>query len=126
LSKALEEKGFRIVSGGTDTHLILVDLQPKNLTGAQLEEALESANITVNKNMIPFDPKKPMVTSGIRIGTTASTIRGMKEEEMKVIANIINEVAENVDDNNKIEEAKSKVHKLSSEYPLYSNYFKDY
>lgn len=126
LSKALEEKGFRTVSGGTDTHLILVDLQPKNLTGAQLEDALESADITVNKNMIPFDPKKPMVTSGVRIGTTAATIRGMKEDEMKTIANIINKVAENIDNKEKIEEAKSEVHELSFKFPLYPNYFENY
>ena len=89
-SSAMEKNGFRIVAGGTDCHMFLVDLQSKNLTGKLAEEVLDKAGITVNKNTIPYDPQKPFVTSGIRIGTAAITTRGMKEKEMKKIADWIN------------------------------------
>ena len=86
LAAALKDNGFRLVSGGTDNHLILLDVRPKKLTGKDAEAILESVNITVNKNTIPFDPEKPMITSGIRIGTPALTSRGMKVDDMKELA----------------------------------------
>ena len=92
LAECLARNGFRIVSGGTDNHLMLVDLRPKKLTGKIAQESLDKAGITVNKNLIPFDPEKPLVTSGIRIGTPAVTTRGMKEREMADIADMIAEI----------------------------------
>ncbi|WP_025640693.1 serine hydroxymethyltransferase [Schnuerera ultunensis] len=124
LGEVLSDYGFRIVSGGTDTHLLLVDLRPRKLTGRQLEEALDYVGITVNKNMIPFDPEKPMVTSGIRIGTTAMTIRGMKEKDMEEIGEIINKVADNIDTEKVLDEIKAEVLKISKSFPLYEGYFK--
>ncbi|SKC39812.1 serine hydroxymethyltransferase [Maledivibacter halophilus] len=123
LSDALQKKGFRIVSGGTDNHLLLVDLRPKKLTGAQLEEALAFVGITVNRNMIPFDPEKPMITSGVRIGTTAMTIKGMKEREMEEIAEMINKVAENINDKGALDKIKENARDLALKYPLYHGYF---
>ena len=124
LGQVLREHGFRIVTDGTDNHLLLVDLRPKNLTGAQLERALEYVGITVNKNMIPFDPKKPMVTSGVRIGTTAMTIRGMQEGDMEQIASIINEVANHTENYMVLDRIKNEVLGLSSKFPLYEDYFR--
>ncbi|WP_432663489.1 serine hydroxymethyltransferase [Wukongibacter baidiensis] len=123
LAEVLQEKGFRVVSGGTDNHLLLVDLRPKGLTGKQLDEALASVGITVNKNMIPYDPEKPMVTSGVRIGTTAMTIKGMKEKEMEEIAEMINLVAENIDNEIVLNEVKDKAAELALKFPLYPGYF---
>jgi len=118
LASSLVEKGLRLVSGGTDNHLMLVDVRPKKLNGSEAEAILESINITVNKNGIPFDPEKPTVTSGIRIGTPALTSRGMKREDMQEIGNIIamglNEPAEEV-----LAEARTRVAKLCDKYPLY-------
>ncbi|OQY10010.1 MAG: serine hydroxymethyltransferase [Fusobacteriia bacterium 4572_132] len=119
LAIKLEEKGLRIVSGGTDNHLMLVDLRAKNITGKKAAEALVKAEITVNKNGIPFDPEKPFVTSGIRIGTPAVTTRGMKEAEMGEIAELIVKVIENVDDDKALNEVKEAVHKLAARFPLY-------
>lgn len=122
-AKAMAEKlvagGLRIVSGGTDNHLMLVDLRPKKVTGKAAEEALEKAGITCNKNSIPNDPEKPFVTSGIRLGTPAITTRGMKEEEAGAIAELIIEVLENIDDEVKIAEVRKKVLKLTEKFPLY-------
>ncbi len=102
LAEVLNAGGLRVVSGGTDNHMVLIDVKAnKNLTGAQVEKALGKAGITVNKNGIPYDTEKPMVTSGIRIGSPAMTTRGMKEEEMKQIANFILQVVENIDDDKK-------------------------
>lgn len=123
LGTVLSEYGFRIVSGGTDTHLLLVDLRPKKLTGKQLEEALDYVGITVNKNMIPFDPEKPMVTSGIRIGATAMTIKGMKENDMEEIGEIINKVADNIDNKDVLNEIKNEVLEISKRFTLYEGYF---
>ena len=89
LASELQNRGFRIVSGGTDNHLALIDLRPKNATGKEVANALDIAHITANKNMIPFDPEKPFVTSGIRIGTPAITTRGLKEAEMVKVAEFI-------------------------------------
>jgi len=103
LADKLLELGYNLVSGGTDNHLMLVDLRNKGITGKQAEKALEEAGITVNKNMIPFDPQKPWVASGIRIGTPAVTTRGMKEKDMGVIAEMINKVL-NDTENQKIKD----------------------
>ena len=123
LAEVLQENGFRIVSGGTDNHLLLVDLRPKGLTGAQMEAVLEHVGITVNKNMIPFDPQKPLITSGVRIGTTAMTIKGMKEAEMEQIGQIINTVAESIDDPERLEAIQQEVVALGERFPLYPGYF---
>jgi glycine hydroxymethyltransferase len=119
LSKELSNLGFRIVTGGTDNHIVMVDLRPKKITGKQLDEALESVGITVNKNMIPNDPESPMVTSGVRIGTTAMTIKGAKEEEMKEIAKLIDEVAESINTNKNLDDIKVKVKVLANKFTLY-------
>ena len=103
LAKKLVELDYNLVSGGTDNHLMLVDLRNKGITGKQAEKALEEAGITVNKNMVPFDPQKPWVASGIRVGTPAVTTRGMKEEDMEIIAEMINRVLNNIE-NQKIKE----------------------
>lgn len=116
LADSLKEKGFRLVSGGTDNHLILLDVRTKGLTGKKAEEMLEEVNVTTNKNTIPFDPESPFITSGIRIGTPAVTTRGMKEEEMKEIAEIIDLA---LDENNDREEVRNRVLELCSRFPLY-------
>ncbi len=120
LAGKLMEFGFDVISGGTDNHLMLIDLSNKNITGKQAEKSLELAGITVNKNMVPFDTKSPFVTSGIRIGTPAVTTRGMKENEMIKIAEIINSAIENYDNESKLEELKSEVKNLCSGFPLYA------
>ncbi|NLT94360.1 MAG: serine hydroxymethyltransferase [Clostridia bacterium] len=115
LAQNLQEKGFRLVSGGTDNHLMLVDLRPKGLTGKEAEKLLDEAGITVNKNTIPFDTESPFVTSGIRIGTPAVTTRGMGTAEMAEIANLINTVLVE----KKIDEAKAGVKALTQKFPLF-------
>lgn len=117
LANALTEKGFRVVSGGTDNHLILIDLRSHDITGKEAEKRLDEAHITVNKNTVPFDTASPFVTSGIRIGTPAVTTRGMKEEQMETIA----EVMKIVIDENNIEKAAEMVKKLTSDFPLYKS-----
>ena len=117
-ARALEKSGFRIVTGGTDSHLFLVDLQPKGLTGKEAEEALDKAGITVNKNTIPYDPQKPFVASGIRIGTPAITSRGMKEKEMEKIAAWINEVVEKRSDPKALEKIAGQVKAFCRKFPL--------
>lgn len=119
LSKELVKGGLRIVSGGTDNHLMLVDLRPKGVTGKLAEEKLEKAGITCNKNAIPNDPEKPFITSGIRLGTPAITARGMKEEEAVKIGQMILKVLENINDSEKIKEVKNEVLKLTERFPLY-------
>lgn len=111
--------GIKLVSGGTDNHLMLVDLRNKNMTGKALETMLDEVHITVNKNTIPFETESPFITSGIRIGTPAVTSRGMKEKEMEIIADLITEVIENKE--NCFESVTSKVEKLLSDFPLYNN-----
>ncbi|MFO8061477.1 MAG: serine hydroxymethyltransferase [bacterium] len=118
LSEALSESGFRLVAGGTDTHLMLVDLRPKGVTGKAAEKALDRAGITANKNTIPFDPEKPFVASGVRLGTPALTTRGMKEPEMKTIAGYINRVIEHIDDESEIEQVKKDVSEFTAGFPL--------
>ncbi len=111
--------GIRLVSGGTDNHLMLLDLRSLGITGKQAEEALGKADITVNRNTIPFDPQKPFITSGIRIGTPAVTTRGMKEDEMRTIARLIHRVLTNIDDEAVIADVKGKVKELCEAFPLY-------
>jgi len=118
--KELEKRNLRIVSGGTDTHLLLVDLRSINMSGKKASNILEKINITVNKNLIPFDPKPPVVTSGIRIGTPAITTRGMKEKEIEEIAYIIDTCLRNFDNDSILEELKLKVRMLTEKYPLYT------
>ncbi len=119
MADALVKGGLRIVSGGTDNHLMLVDLRPKGVTGKLAEESLEKAGITCNKNAIPNDPEKPFVTSGVRLGTPAITARGMKEDETVKIAEMIIKVLENVNDDEKIAEVRNEVLKLTEKFPLY-------
>ena len=119
MADALVKGGLRIVSGGTDNHLMLVDLRAKGVTGKQAEESLEKAGITCNKNAIPNDPEKPFITSGVRLGTPAITARGMKEDEAVKIAEMIIKVLENVNDAAKIAEVKNEVLKLTEKFPLY-------
>jgi len=118
---ALAEKGYRIVAGGTDNHLFMVDLRSKKTTGRDAADALDKVGITVNKNLIPYDPEKPAVTSGIRIGTPAVTTRGMKELEMKEIAEFIDEAITHKNDEKVLKEVKAKVEKLIAKFPLYKN-----
>ncbi len=120
LSGKLMEYGFDVVSGGTDNHLMLIDISNKDITGKQAEISLEKAGITVNKNMVPFDTRSPFVTSGIRIGTPAVTTRGMKENEMSRIADIINTAIQNFDNEEKLEGLKTEVRELCNGFPLYS------
>ncbi|MCD6130589.1 MAG: serine hydroxymethyltransferase [Candidatus Hydrothermae bacterium] len=124
LAETLMEEGLRLVTGGTDNHLMLVDLRPFNLTGDVAEKALEKAGITVNKNTIPFDPQKPTVTSGIRIGTPAVTTRGMKEEEMKRIGKLIARVLRSPDDEKVLNQVKGEVEDLAEAFPLYEERFR--
>lgn len=115
----MELKGFRIVSGGTDNHLFLVDLRSKDITGKNAAIVLEKVNITVNKNLIPFDPKPPAVASGIRIGTPAVTTRDMGEDEMKEISSLIDRAFSSRDDEDELKKIKEEVLKLTSKFPLY-------
>ena len=114
-----KNKGYNLISGGTDTHLVLIDLQNKNISGKAAEIALDEAGITVNKNMIPYDPKSPFVTSGIRVGSPAMTTRGMGVEEVKIIVDLIDQVILNHDNKEKINSVRSQVNELCSSYPIY-------
>ncbi|RZK33658.1 MAG: serine hydroxymethyltransferase, partial [Pedobacter sp.] len=119
MAKAFVAKGYGIISGGTDNHLMLIDLRNKNITGKVAEAALEKAEITVNKNMVPFDDKSPFVTSGMRVGTAAITSRGFKETEMQQIVDLIDEVLTNPEDESNLQSVKAKVEALVSRFPLY-------
>ncbi len=119
LADSLTADGFRIVSGGTDNHLMLVDLTSKNLTGKEAQNLLDEVNITANKNTIPFEPRSPFVTSGLRLGSPALTTRGFKEADMKEVADIIALVLNNPSDESKKVEAKNRVDALCKKYPLY-------
>ncbi|MBP8683853.1 MAG: serine hydroxymethyltransferase [Synergistaceae bacterium] len=119
LAKALTDRGFRLVSGGTDNHLILLDVRSRNVTGKEGEVLLGEVGITSNKNMIPFDPAKPMVTSGVRLGTAAVTTRGMKEPEMEKIADAIEKVLSNPENNLIKKEVKASMAALTDGFPLY-------
>ena len=119
LADELVKKGFRIVSGGTDNHLMLVDLRSKNITGKEAQFLLDEIGITANRNTIPFEPLSPFVTSGIRLGTPALTTRGLKEEDIREVADIIADVIENREDSAVIEAAKAKVKAICKKFPLY-------
>ena len=119
VAQTLTERGLRIVSGGTQSHVMLVDLRSKNITGKAAEAALGNAHMTINKNAIPNDPEKPMVTSGVRIGTPAMTTRGFKDEEARATAHLIADVLENPHDEAHITAVRAKVHSLTSRFPVY-------
>ena len=120
MANALVERGYKVISGGTDNHLMLIDMRPKNLTGKVAEEALVRAEITVNKNMVPFDTQSPMVTSGIRIGTPAVTTRGMKEKDVVKIVDLIDEALKKPTDEKHLKNVKQKVTRLARRFPLYA------
>ncbi len=126
LAHELNNKGLRIVSGGTDNHLMLVDVTSLNITGKDAETALDIAGITVNKNTIPFDQNPPLVCSGIRVGTPSITTRGMKEDEMKVIAELIFEALKNHNNEEVLKSIKSKVIELTSSFPIYKDIIEKY
>ncbi|NLE64715.1 MAG: serine hydroxymethyltransferase [Elusimicrobia bacterium] len=116
---AMEKRGFRIVSGGTDNHLFMVDLRPKKITGKDAATLLDTVKITVNKNLIPFDPEPPTVTSGVRIGTPALTTRGMKEADMDAVAGLIDEAITHRDDPKVLEKVRAGVLELTRKFPIY-------
>lgn len=122
MSKAFVDRGYNVISGGTDNHLMLIDLRSKfpNLTGKVVENILVKADITINKNMVPFDSRSPFQTSGLRIGTPAITTRGLKEEHMEPIVNLIDEVISNVDNDAVIAKVRTEVNRMMSKYPLFS------
>ena len=121
LAEGLKAAGLRLVSGGTDNHLMLVDLRPKKLTGKIAEEALGKAGITVNKNMIPWDPEKPMTTSGIRVGTPALTTRGMGAREMTIVAALIGRVLDAPTDEGVLSRVRGEVRGLCKQFPMYED-----
>ncbi len=120
LAAALVKRGYNIISGGTDNHLMLADLRNKNVTGKQAQEALDEAGITVNKNAVPFDDKSPLITSGIRIGTPALTTRGMKEPQMEIVAGLIDRVITNISSTDTFSAVQREVKTLGDEFPLYA------
>ena len=120
MAQAFVDKGYAVISGGTDNHCMLIDLRSKNITGKEAENILVKAHITVNKNMVPFDDKSPFVTSGIRVGTSAITTRGLKENQMAIIVELIDEVITNKENTEVIESVKKKVNSLMSDLPLYA------
>lgn len=119
LSKAFTEKGYKIISGGTDNHLMLIDLRSKGWTGKMAQETLIKADITINKNAVPFDDKSPFVTSGMRLGTAAVTTRGLKETDMQRIADYIDNVLKNAENENVLNEIKTEINGWMSKYPLF-------
>ena len=120
MAKALIEKGYKIISGGTDNHCMLIDLRSKNLTGKEAEKALGEADITVNKNMVPFDDKSPFVTSGIRIGTPAITSRGLKEKDCLKVVEFIDAALKHKDNPKEIAKLKTKINTMMAKYPLFA------
>ena len=120
MAQAFVDKGYKIISGGTDNHLMLIDLRSKNLTGKLAEEALIQADITINKNMVPFDTQSPMVTSGMRIGTPAVTTRGMKEKDVIKVVDLIDEALQKPQDAKHLKSVKRKVNTLMKKFPLFS------
>jgi glycine hydroxymethyltransferase len=120
MAQAFVDKGYKIISGGTDNHLMLIDLRSKNLTGKLAEEALIQADITINKNMVPFDTQSPMVTSGMRIGTPAVTTRGMKEKDVIKVVDLIDEALQKPQDEKHLKSVKRKVNTLMKKFPLFS------
>jgi glycine hydroxymethyltransferase len=119
LAEALLARGYRLVSGGTDTHLLLVDLGPRDITGKDAQEALDRAWITVNKNTVPFDKRGPMITSGIRLGTPAVTSRGMREPEMARIGELVDRVLSNLGASGVEAAVRNEVQEMTARFPLY-------
>jgi glycine hydroxymethyltransferase len=119
MAKSFVSKGYNIISGGTDNHLMLIDLRNKNLTGKKAQETLDKAHITLNKNAVPFDDKSPFVTSGIRVGVPAITTRGMKENDMQTVVDFLDKVLMNVDDASVVTSVASDVHQFMEQFPLY-------
>lgn len=119
MAQAFVDRGYKIISGGTDNHLMLIDLRSKNLTGKKAEEALIQADITINKNMVPFDTQSPMVTSGMRIGTPAITSRGLKEKDVTKIVELIDEALQKPDDAKHLKSVRKKVNRFMTKFPLY-------
>ncbi len=119
IAKAFTDKGYHLISGGTDNHLMLIDLRNKNITGKKAQETLDRAHITLNKNSVPFDDKSPFVTSGIRVGVPAITTRGMKTEHMQIVADMIDKVLMNADDEQVISSVKEEVKSFMQQFPLY-------
>tara|TARA_B100000949_G_C14189415_1_gene411062 strand:- start:501 stop:1016 length:516 start_codon:yes stop_codon:yes gene_type:complete len=119
MAKAFVEKGYDIISGGTDNHMMLIDLRNKDITGKEAEEALGKADITVNKNMVPFDDKSPFVTSGIRIGTAAITTRGLVESDMQKVVDLIDAAIMNHTDDEKLESIAEEVNDMMGDRPLF-------
>ena len=119
MAQAFVDKGYKIISGGTDNHLMLIDLRSKNLTGKAAEEALIQADITINKNMVPFDTQSPMVTSGMRLGTPAVTTRGLQEKDIQKVVDLIDEVLQKTDDVKHLKSVKRKVNRFMEKFPLY-------
>ncbi len=122
MAEAFIKKGYKVVSGGTDNHSMLIDLRTKfpDITGKKVENTLVLADITINKNMVPFDSRSPFQTSGIRVGTPATTTRGLKEEHMLIIVDLIDEVISNIDNESVIATVRGKVNKLMSDFPLFA------
>jgi glycine hydroxymethyltransferase len=120
MAKAFVDRGYQLISGGTDNHLMLIDLRNKNITGKKAQETLDKAHITLNKNAVPFDDKSPFVTSGIRVGVPAITTRGLKEAQMESIVELIHQVLSDADNSQTIESVKQQVIKLMQEFPLYA------
>jgi glycine hydroxymethyltransferase len=120
MAQAFVDRGYKIISGGTDNHLMLIDLRSKNLTGKIAEEALIKADITINKNMVPFDTQPPMVTSGMRIGTPAVTTRGLKEKEVVKVVELMDEALQKPGDEKHLKSVKRKVNAMMKRFPLYS------
>jgi glycine hydroxymethyltransferase len=121
LASDLQSKGYNLISGGTDTHLFLMDLTKKDITGKDAEQTLEQAGITVNKNTIPFEARSPFITSGIRIGTPAVTTRGMKQNEMEIISGFIDESLNSMEDEGKLNDIKARVKELCESFPIYKH-----
>ncbi len=121
MAEAFVKRGYKIISGGTDNHMMLIDLRNKNITGKQAENALVKADITVNKNMVPFDDKSPFITSGIRVGTAAVTTRGLKENDMETIVSFIDEVLVDFENENVLKSIAKRVKKMMKNLPLFSN-----
>jgi glycine hydroxymethyltransferase len=119
MAKALVAKEYNIISGGTDNHLMLIDLRNKNITGKKAQETLDRAHITLNKNAVPFDDKSPFVTSGIRVGVPAITSRGMKETHMQTVVDFVDKVLMNIDDANVVKKVSDEVHEFMQQFPLY-------
>jgi glycine hydroxymethyltransferase len=119
MARAFVDRGYQLISGGTENHLMLIDLRNKGITGKKAQESLDRAHITLNKNSVPYDDKSPFVTSGIRVGVPAVTTRGLKEAQMLTIVELIDTVLKNADDQTVIDTVKASVMNLMREYPLY-------